>query len=73
VDSLAQQLKPFSPERPKHSVLRPFAEEANRRHRVFPGRTHYILGQEGWTEVADVALVWIDSQRIRGVLTASAA
>ena len=24
----------------------------------FPGRSHYILGQDGWEEVADVALAW---------------
>jgi hypothetical protein len=24
----------------------------------FPERTHYILGQEGWQEVADYALDW---------------
>jgi pimeloyl-ACP methyl ester carboxylesterase len=42
-------------------------------HRVFPGRTHYIIGQEGWTEVADTALAWIDSQRSRGMLPARAA
>jgi pimeloyl-ACP methyl ester carboxylesterase len=24
----------------------------------FPGRTHYILGQQGWEEVADHALTW---------------
>jgi hypothetical protein len=25
---------------------------------VFPGRSHYTLGQEGWEEVADYALDW---------------
>jgi len=25
---------------------------------LFPGRTHYILGQQGWEEVADYALDW---------------
>ena len=24
----------------------------------FPGRTHYIVGQDGWEEVADYALSW---------------
>jgi hypothetical protein len=24
----------------------------------FPGRSHYILGQDGWVEVADSALEW---------------
>ena len=26
--------------------------------KVFPGRSHYTLGQEGWEEVADYALDW---------------
>lgn len=26
--------------------------------KVFPGRSHYILGQEGWEQVADFALDW---------------
>ncbi|MEC3981253.1 hypothetical protein [Amycolatopsis sp. H20-H5] len=24
----------------------------------FPGRTHYIVGQDGWEDVADKALSW---------------
>jgi pimeloyl-ACP methyl ester carboxylesterase len=27
-------------------------------YRMFAGRTHYILGQQGWEEVADFALDW---------------
>lgn len=27
-------------------------------HREFPGRTHFIIGQDGWEEVADHALDW---------------
>ena len=27
-------------------------------YREFPNRSHYILGQEGWEEVADYALAW---------------
>jgi alpha-beta hydrolase superfamily lysophospholipase len=27
-------------------------------YRMFPGRSHYTLGQEGWEEVADYALNW---------------
>jgi len=27
----------------------------------FPGRTHYIVGQDGWEEVADHALAWAES------------
>jgi alpha-beta hydrolase superfamily lysophospholipase len=29
--------------------------------REFPGRTHYIVGQDGWEEVADYALAWAES------------
>jgi pimeloyl-ACP methyl ester carboxylesterase len=29
--------------------------------REFPGRSHFILGQEGWEEVADYALSWAAS------------
>ena len=27
-------------------------------YREFPGRSHYILGQDGWAEVANYALTW---------------
>jgi alpha-beta hydrolase superfamily lysophospholipase len=27
-------------------------------YKAYPGRTHYILGQDGWQEVADYALDW---------------
>jgi alpha-beta hydrolase superfamily lysophospholipase len=27
----------------------------------FPGRTHFIVGQDGWEEVADFALAWAES------------
>lgn len=27
----------------------------------FPGRTHYTVGQDGWEDVADVALSWAES------------
>jgi pimeloyl-ACP methyl ester carboxylesterase len=29
-------------------------------HKMFPGRTHYILGQDGWEEVADHARAFIE-------------
>jgi pimeloyl-ACP methyl ester carboxylesterase len=34
----------------------------------FPGRNHYIIGAEGWEEVADYVLNWLHQQK---VLTAS--
>jgi pimeloyl-ACP methyl ester carboxylesterase len=27
--------------------------------KAFPGRTHYIIGQDGWEEVADYVLTWL--------------
>ena len=30
-------------------------------YKDFPGRTHYTLGQDGWEEVADYALKWMES------------
>lgn len=31
--------------------------------REFPGRCHYIIGQQGWEEVADYALDWIKNNQ----------
>ncbi|HEV3018764.1 MAG TPA: alpha/beta hydrolase [Burkholderiaceae bacterium] len=31
-------------------------------YREFPERTHFIIGQPGWEEVADYALSWLDDQ-----------
>ncbi len=31
-------------------------------YKSFPGRTHYTLGQDGWEEVADYALTWVESK-----------
>jgi pimeloyl-ACP methyl ester carboxylesterase len=30
----------------------------------FPGRTHYIIGQPGWEEVADFALAWLKRHNV---------
>jgi hypothetical protein len=32
--------------------------EAITEYKQFPGRSHFIVGQEGWEEVADYALEW---------------
>jgi pimeloyl-ACP methyl ester carboxylesterase len=32
--------------------------KAETEYKEFPGRTHYILGQDGWEDVADYALDW---------------
>ncbi len=34
-------------------------------YREFPGRTHFIIGQSGWEEVADSALDWARDQELR--------
>jgi alpha-beta hydrolase superfamily lysophospholipase len=31
-------------------------------YKSYPGRTHYILGQDGWEEVAGHALTWAETQ-----------
>lgn len=31
-------------------------------YKKFEGRTHFVLGQEGWQEVADYALKWLQKQ-----------
>jgi dipeptidyl aminopeptidase/acylaminoacyl peptidase len=33
--------------------------------RTFPGRTHWIIAQDGWEEVAEACLAWIDPLRAR--------
>jgi hypothetical protein len=34
-------------------------------YKEFPGRSHYIIGQEGWEEVADYALEWAEANAKR--------
>jgi pimeloyl-ACP methyl ester carboxylesterase len=33
-------------------------------YREFPGRTHFILGQRGWEEVADSVIAWLQGQGV---------
>jgi pimeloyl-ACP methyl ester carboxylesterase len=41
-------------------------------YKNFPDRTHYILGQNGWEEVADYALTWAEAKgRSRSALTSA--
>jgi pimeloyl-ACP methyl ester carboxylesterase len=50
------------------NLMPPAVNESNVKHyrhtksvtayKEFPGRSHYIVGQEGWKEVADYALEW---------------
>jgi pimeloyl-ACP methyl ester carboxylesterase len=32
--------------------------EAVTDYKEFPGRSHYLIGEEGWEEIADYALIW---------------
>lgn len=54
-----------------HTIPASLAREAAKRHRKsnavtdykeFPGRSHFIVGQGGWEEVADYALDWATSR-----------
>jgi signal transduction histidine kinase len=33
-------------------------------YKEFPGRTHFIIGQSGWEEVADYVLDWARDQEL---------
>ncbi len=35
-------------------------------YKEFDGRTHHIVGQEGWEEVADYALEWAENHIVIG-------
>jgi alpha-beta hydrolase superfamily lysophospholipase len=35
-------------------------------YKEYAGRTHYIVGQDGWEEIADYALRWA-TQQARGI------
>jgi pimeloyl-ACP methyl ester carboxylesterase len=37
---------------------------ATTEYREFPGRTHFIIAQSGWQEVADYALDWVRDQEL---------
>src|SRR5829696_4747508 len=41
-------------------------------YKEFPGRSHYIVGQEGWEEVADYALEWATEHTLGAALLSSA-
>jgi alpha-beta hydrolase superfamily lysophospholipase len=40
-------------------------------YKLFPSRTHYTLGQDGWEEVADYALTWAENQAQRYSVTSA--
>jgi predicted esterase len=37
---------------------------ATTEYRDFPGRTHFMIAQSGWQEVADYALDWVREQEL---------
>ena len=57
------------------NIMPPAVNESNVKHyrhtksitdyHEFPGRSHYIIGQDGWEEVADYALDWATSNATR--------
>jgi hypothetical protein len=54
------------------NLMLPAVKESNVKHychtksvtdyKEFAGRSHYIVGQDGWEEVADYALEWATKQ-----------
>ncbi len=49
--------------RMNHANFRKYARSTSvTEYREFPGRTHWIVGQPGWEEVADHALDWLAKQ-----------
>jgi hypothetical protein len=44
------------------------ASPARTELRTFPGRTHWLIGQEGWEEIAASCAEWIDSLVRPGVV-----
>jgi pimeloyl-ACP methyl ester carboxylesterase len=57
------------------NIMPPAVNESNVKHyrhtksvtdyKEFPGRSHYIIGQEGWEEVADYVLEWVTANAAR--------
>jgi hypothetical protein len=41
------------------------ASPARTDFRSFPGRTHWLIGQDGWHEIAQACLDWIESLAAR--------
>ena len=45
-----------------HKLYRESA--ATTEYKEFPDRTHFIIGQSGWQEVANYALDWVRDQEL---------
>ncbi len=46
-----------------HSAFKHYGKsKAVTDYKEFPGRSHFIIGQEGWEEVADYAIDWAEGQ-----------
>jgi pimeloyl-ACP methyl ester carboxylesterase len=52
------------------ATVRQTAERIGAEFRVMPGMSHWLIGEEGWEEVAQISLDWLDS-RVRSATTAS--
>ena len=40
--------------------MRQTAERIGAEFRSLPGMSHWLIGEEGWEEVAEIALAWLD-------------
>lgn len=43
------------------ATVRQTADRIGAEFRVMPGMSHWLIGEEGWEQVADIALTWLDS------------
>lgn len=44
------------------ATVRQAAERIGADFRVMPGMSHWLIGEEGWEDVADAALTWLESR-----------
>lgn len=43
------------------ATVRQTADRIGAQFRVMPGMSHWLIGEEGWEEVAEIALTWLES------------
>ena len=53
------------------ATVRQTAERIGADFRVMPGMSHWLIGEEGWEDVAQAALEWLDEALVRPGSTAS--
>ncbi|MDZ4372943.1 MAG: alpha/beta hydrolase [Phenylobacterium sp.] len=52
-------------------TVRQTADRVGAAFQVMPGMSHWLIGEEGWEDVASVALNWLDSALVSAATTAS--